>query len=77
MLIVSKVSLLNALKNISEGPNSIAKKFFFKQHLFFTAREKVLGSFENRLFPKKLKPELETEPKPELEPEPEPEHKHR
>ena len=42
----------NKLKSIDNGIKSTDKKLFLsKIELFFTAREKVLNNFINRLFP--------------------------
>ena len=42
----------NKLKSIDKGIKSTDKKLFLsKIELFFTAREKVLNNFKNRLFP--------------------------
>ena len=60
-------------KNIDKSMKPVKKKLFISNTgLFFTAREKVLNNFKNRLFPIR---DLEPEPEPESEPKTEPKHR--
>ena len=54
-------SKVNKLKSIGKGIKSIKKLFLCNIRLFFTAPEKVLNNFENRLFSiKKIRTEIKT-----------------